>query len=118
MKMINEKQYNTTLDHRLLSKEGTSQIKDDFNTASAITKQISPIVIKNSEQLYDDVTLGVINKANNIAPNLTNKYILDSKNSLKIIGGVEVLDSYYGGSSPNVNLGTFLNGINSFRNEP
>ncbi len=67
---------------------------------STTTKEISPVIIKNSEQLYDDATLGVIKKANNIAPNFTNKYILDSKNSLKIIGGVEVANDIFNDSTP------------------
>ncbi len=109
--MINEKQYNATLDHRLLSKDdGISQIKDDFNTASAITKEISPIVIKKSEYLYDDVTLKVIKKANNIAPNLTNKYL---NNPTKITENInDSISSYLPGIPQNNKWGIrgFLTG--------
>lgn len=55
---------------------------------------------------------------NKIPPNLTGKYIINPNNSLKIIGGIGILDGYYGGSSPSINWGTLLNGINNIGNEP
>ncbi|RXI36862.1 hypothetical protein CRU99_13165 [Malaciobacter mytili] len=42
-----------TLDHRLLSKEGISQIKDDFNTASAITNAIGQIISTKKAGVQD-----------------------------------------------------------------
>ncbi len=39
------------------------------------TKEISPIIIQKTGQLYDDVTLRTITQFNNLAPNLTSKYL-------------------------------------------
>jgi len=55
-------------------------------------KEVSPFVVKKTGQVYDDVTLGLINQVNNVAPTLTNKYILDTGNSLKIITGIDVFN--------------------------
>ncbi|MCG3671605.1 filamentous hemagglutinin N-terminal domain-containing protein [Aliarcobacter butzleri] len=81
-------------------------------------KEISPIIIQKGGQVYDDVTLGAIQGMNKVAPDLTGKYIINPNNSLKIIGGIGILDGYYGGSSPSINWGTLLNGINNIGNEP
>ncbi len=57
-------------------------------TLGTATKEISPVIIQSgkrgiqkADKFYDNVTLEVINKANNVAPNLTNKYL---SNNVKI----------------------------------
>jgi len=63
-------------------------------------KEVTPFVVKQSGQVYDDITLGAINQVNNVAPTLTNRYILDTGNSLKIIGGIEVTNDIFNESLP------------------
>ncbi|MDD2581707.1 MAG: hypothetical protein PHR66_06920 [Desulfuromonadaceae bacterium] len=69
-------------------------------TLSKTTTELSPIIIQKTEQFYDNATLGMIQGINNIAPNITNKYILDPTNSLKIIGGIDVANDIFNESSP------------------
>ena len=83
----------------------------------ATTNTIVPIVVKKTDGIYDDVTLGTINQINNISPTVGN-VLLDTRVVLPTIGGIESLDGYYGGSSPSINLGTFFNGVNALGNEP
>jgi hypothetical protein len=59
------------------------------------TKKISPIIIQKTGQVYDSVTLGTINQLNNVVPNLTSRYILDTGNSLKIIGGIGIINDVF-----------------------
>jgi filamentous hemagglutinin len=47
-------------------------------TLGTATKEVSPIIIQKSGQVYDDMTLGTINQFNNFAPNLTSKYLGNS----------------------------------------
>ena len=44
-------------------------------TLTTTTKEISPIIIQKTGQVYDDVTLRTINQFNNVAPTLTSKYL-------------------------------------------
>ena len=44
-------------------------------TLTTTTKEVSPIIIQKTGQLYDDVTLRTITQFNNLAPNLTSKYL-------------------------------------------
>jgi hypothetical protein len=44
-------------------------------TVGNATKDVSPVIIKKTGQVYDDVTFGTINQFNNVAPNLTSKYL-------------------------------------------
>ncbi|QOG12847.1 filamentous hemagglutinin N-terminal domain-containing protein [Arcobacter sp. FWKO B] len=67
-----------------------------YNTGKVVT----PYVVRQTGQVYDDVTLGIISQGNKVAPNLTNKYILDPYNSLKIIGGIEVINDIFNESNP------------------
>ena len=87
--------------------------KNVFNTG----KQVSPIVIRKTGQVYDDITLGTIKQLNNIAPNMTNKYILDTGNYLKIIAGIEVTNDIFNESAPipSNTIGTILSGIKNIK---
>ena len=72
-------------------------------TASKVITSVfnnSKYLINNSGKVYDDLTLGTIDQINKVAPNLTNKYILDPYNSLKIIGGIEITNDVLNESSP------------------
>jgi hypothetical protein len=83
------------------------------------TKEISPIIIQKTGQVYDDVTLGMIQGANSVVPNITNKYILDPTNSLKIIGFGEVVNDIFNESSlfPSTVKGTVGSLLNNISNE-
>jgi len=72
----------------------STKVGETFYTAG---KEVGPVVVRQTGQVYDDVTLGVINQANNVAPNLTNKYILDSRNSVQYI---ENITDYIGSGLP------------------
>ena len=87
-------------------------------TVGNATKEVSPVVIKKTGQVYDDVTLGMIQGANSVVPNITNKYILDPTNSLKIIGFGEVVNDIFNESSPipstvKGTIGSLLNNISN-----
>ncbi len=61
MKMINEKQYNTTLDHRLLSKDdGISQIKDDFKQVNKNMNTISKSLPNENSENNAEARAGYI----------------------------------------------------------
>lgn len=64
-------------------------------TLGTVTKEVSPIIIQNSGQVYDDVTLGALNQANNFAPNLTSRY-LNNPTSLTNITN-DFVSSYFPG---------------------
>lgn len=57
--------------------------------------------------------LRIIKEANDFAPNLTNRFILDTSNSLKIIAGGEIVNEILNESSPIPlsPLGTILSGM-------
>ncbi|RXJ69110.1 hypothetical protein CRV08_03615 [Halarcobacter ebronensis] len=72
-------------------------------------KEVSPIIIGGTGQLYDDVTLKAISKAYNIAPNLTSKYILNNtKINESIIDGIT--DYYLLGIPSNSKVGYLIGG--------
>ena len=87
-------------------------------TLTTTTKEVSPIIIQKTGQVYDDVTLGIIQGSNSVVPNITNKYILDPTNSLKIIGFGEVVNDIFNESSPipstvKGTIGSLLNNISN-----
>ncbi|QOG12451.1 hypothetical protein [Arcobacter sp. FWKO B] len=45
-----------------------------YNTGKVVT----PYVVRQTGQVYDDVTLGIISQGNKVAPNLTNKYLVNN----------------------------------------
>jgi hypothetical protein len=61
-------------------------------TVGNATKDVSPVIIKKTGQVYDDVTFGTINQFNNVAPNLTSKYLGNpvkiTENGLDYIGSI------------------------------
>ncbi len=58
--------------------------------------------IQKADKFYDDVTLGVINKTNNVAPNLTNKYL---SNNVKITeNGLDFINSTLPHGLPNPSI--------------
>ncbi|QOG12851.1 hypothetical protein [Arcobacter sp. FWKO B] len=82
-----------------------------YNTGKVVT----PYVVRQTGQVYDDVTLGIISQGNNVAPSLTNKYILDPYNSLKIIGGIEIANDVLNESMPaTTRTGIFYNMYNNY----
>jgi len=87
-------------------------------TLGTATKEVSPIIIQKSGQVYDDGTLEMIQGVNSVIPNITNKYILDPTNSLKIIGFGEVVNDIFNESSPipstvKGTVGSLLNNISN-----
>lgn len=85
-------------------------------TLGTATKEVSPIIIQKSGQVYDSVTLGTINQLNNVAPNLTSRYILDTGNSLKIIGGIGIINDVFNPAEPIPSSGDIGIGLSYIKN--
>lgn len=74
-----------------LFKTGITTIKAGVEVVPSVFNA-SKIVVNKTGQVYDDVTLGTINQFNNVAPNLTSKYLGNpvkiTENGLDYIGSI------------------------------
>lgn len=62
------------------------------------------------------MTLRTTNQFNNLAPNLTNTYIINPNNSLKIIGGIGIINDVFNPAEPIPSSGEIGIGLSYIKN--
>lgn len=78
-------------------------------TLGTATKEVSPIIIQKTGQVYDDVTLRTITQFNNLAPNLTSKYLVNP--SAYSQGIDDIVNSILPGIPANTKIGVSAFGV-------
>jgi hypothetical protein len=100
-------------------------------TLTTTTKEVSPVVIKKTGQVYDDVTLGITNKMLNITPkteqiiditsDVVNSYLPGVPSNNFVGLGTSVFGTFYGYEKMGNDLGDIFkelkNEINKFKFE-